>query len=71
MKKLMAIISMVLQLIKETGWDGLILVLPSFLCLKLQNIFTFKLMQEKKYILVNHYSQVLCHENPKNCIFLT
>jgi hypothetical protein len=63
MKKLTAIISMVLQLIKETGWDGLILVLLSFLCLKPQNIFTFKLMQEIKYVLVNHYSQLLYHQN--------
>ena len=63
MKKLMEILSMVLLLIKETGWDGLILVLLSFSCLKHQNIFNFKLIQEIKYILVNHYSQLHYHQN--------
>ena len=58
MKKLMEILLMVLPLIKETGWDGLIWVLPSFSCLKHQNIFDFKLIQEIKYVLVNHYSQL-------------
>ena len=59
MKKLMEILSMELVLIKETGWDGLILVLLSFSCLKPQKIFNFKLMQETKCVLVNHYSKLL------------
>ena len=64
MKKLMEILSMVLVSIKETGWDGLILVLLSFLYLKPQKIFNFKLMQETKYVLVNHYSKLLyCYHN--------
>ena len=57
MKKLTEIISMASALIKETGWDGLILVLLLFLYLKPQKIFNFKLMQETKCVLVNHYSK--------------
>ena len=53
---IMEILSMALQLLKEIGWDGLILVLLWYLCLKPKNTFNFKLMQGTKWCLVSLYN---------------
>ena len=53
---IMEILSMALQLLKEIGWDGLILVLLWYLCSKPKNTFNFKLMQGTKWCLVSLYN---------------